>query len=259
MAARRVATAMARSQVLCAFGDRGAAVTVDALLTRLLGAPAGGDDNDGRGRARTRAEGRLRAQLGRLAKEGAVAVVAADGGYALTEAGATMREDYRRHYGEVVQRFVLARRHRVPALVRYARREVRREQRALRARLLAAARRAAGPPSCALCARAVPACLLEAAHLTPRCLLPAAERRATGVAAELMCRHCHALYDNGLLGVDPGGVLRVSAELRAYDLHVSDGARVRCGYDRNARAFAFHRRAIYRAATSGVGSDVYRG
>ena len=69
---------------------------------------------------------------------------------------------------------------------------------------------------CIICNKKLPLCLLETAHIKPRCLLNYNEICDNNIV-EFMCRYCHTLYDNGLLGIN-NGQLCVSTTLHNYNL-----------------------------------------
>ena len=71
---------------------------------------------------------------------------------------------------------------------------------------------------CILCDKELPLCLLETAHIKPRCILNNTEMNDINVV-EFMCRYCHNLYDRGFLGVHKG-ILEQSSllDLSKFDI-----------------------------------------
>ena len=64
----------------------------------------------------------------------------------------------------------------------------------------------------------LPLCVLEAAHLKPLSIISTREKNNYNIV-KLMCRYCHSLYDNGLIGVNKG-IFEISPnfEINKYDL-----------------------------------------
>jgi hypothetical protein len=120
--------------------------------------------------------------------------------------------------------------------------EQRGEQAILRRTLLGSAQEAA----CALCGRAFPVQFLRAAHIKPRSVCDAAERRDIGNIAMAACvLGCDSLYEFGLISVDAdGAVVTTSMTLAGAigDLvDKLDGKRVGIFGRGNAEYFAWHR------------------
>jgi hypothetical protein len=98
--------------------------------------------------------------------------------------------------------------------------------------------------TCILCDKNLPLCLLETAHIKPRCILSEKDLYDTNLV-EFMCRYCHTLYDNGLLGIQCG-LLKISSKLEMYtdvsylsDKHIS-------AYNKdNSHYFDFHFKNIF--------------
>lgn len=99
---------------------------------------------------------------------------------------------------------------------------------------------------CILCNKKMPLCLLETAHLIPRCVIKP-DKRSDPNLVEFMCRYCHKLYDNGLLGVDMDGKLVISSKLSGcgYELSYQPGHIVISYTSNNSEYFAKHMRTIF--------------
>ena len=160
--------------------------------------------------------------------------------YGLTEKGNYILNDtkyfYARQIVEYLRKCVLRNRS-----TKLASREIREEQQKLRDYLVANKLK-----RCILCCKRLPLCLLETAHLVPRCLIKPDERMDTNLV-EFMCRYCHTLYDSGLLGVDSGGLLVVSNKLSVggYDINYRPGILINSFTSNNASFFAKHLRTIF--------------
>lgn len=99
------------------------------------------------------------------------------------------------------------------------------------------------PQKCILCDKNLPLCLLETAHLKPRCILIHKERNDKNVV-EFMCRYCHHLYDNGLLSVN-NGLLDVSPIINKYDLKYDKNKPIKYYNLYNEKYFIFHYNYIF--------------
>jgi len=97
------------------------------------------------------------------------------------------------------------------------------------------------PLECILCDKNLPKCLLETAHLKPRCILGNRDRYNYHVV-ELMCLYCHKLYDTGLISVDNGNIT-VSSKIERFEL-IKTKEILRYN-DRNKVYFDFHYKNIY--------------
>ncbi len=74
------------------------------------------------------------------------------------------------------------------------------------------------PHECIICDKKLPLCILEAAHLKPVSIISEKEKNNYNIV-EFMCRYCHSLYDNGLIGVNNGFLeISPSLEIDKYDL-----------------------------------------
>jgi hypothetical protein len=96
---------------------------------------------------------------------------------------------------------------------------------------------------CVICDKILPLCLLETAHLKPRCILNHKERNDKNVV-EFMCRYCHHLYDNGLLSVNDG-LLYVSPIINKYDLQYDKNKPIKYYNLYNEKYFNFHYNYIF--------------
>ena len=102
---------------------------------------------------------------------------------------------------------------------------------------------------CIICNKYLPLCLLETAHLKPRCLLNDIELKDNNIV-EFMCRYCHNLYDNGLLGIFDG-LLCVSSLIEKYeDLHYINKSQIISSNKKNKIYFNFHYKTIYKRGSS---------
>ena len=94
-----------------------------------------------------------------------------------------------------------------------------------------------------MCDKKLPLCLLETAHLKPRCILNMNEIHDNNIV-EFMCRYCHNLYDNGFLAVN-NGLLEVSTIINNYDLYY-EHKQINCFNSNNKKYFMFHYNYIYK-------------
>jgi len=150
--------------------------------------------------------------------------------YGLTDKGNLILKDHKYYYGIIIinffRRYCINRK-------KYSLKEIRKEQQKLRNYLLENR-----PSICVVCDKKLPLCLLETAHIKPRCLLNYSEKIDFNIV-ELMCRFCHNLYDNGFLGVN-NGLLSVSPKISLYDLNYSTGKSIVCYNNDNKIYFDFH-------------------
>jgi len=156
--------------------------------------------------------------------------------YTLSEKGNVILNDHIYYYSIIIVRFL--KRHN-KNLKKYVIREIRLEQQFLRNCLIKNKQQV-----CVLCDKKLPLCLLETAHLKPRCLLRVNERTNVNVV-EFMCRYCHNLYDNGFLGVY-NGELHVSSFIKNYDIYYPENKQVYCYNSQNELFFSFHYKYIYK-------------
>jgi hypothetical protein len=122
---------------------------------------------------------------------------------------------------------------------KYELREIRKEQQQLRNYLITNKQHI-----CIICDKKLPLCLLETAHLKPRCILNNNEINDTNVV-EFMCRYCHNLYDNGHLSIY-NGLLQVSTFIQNYDLQYNQNKQIFFYNLQNEKYFIFHYKFIYK-------------
>ena len=159
-------------------------------------------------------------------------------GYQLTDEGTVILNDTKYYYSKIIVRFLRGCRNRK----KYELREIRQEQQKLRKYLIDTK-----PHICIICVKKLPLCLLETAHLKPRCILNYSEMNDINVV-EFMCRYCHNLYDNGLLSVYNES-LCVSTIINGYDLNYTNKRIIYCNKN-NETYFNFHYRYIFRISVS---------
>jgi len=153
--------------------------------------------------------------------------------YTLTVEGNIILMQYEKYYARIIREFFI--KHFRLNKRKYCLKEIRIEQKNLRNYLLHNKINA-----CIICDKNLPSCLLETAHLKPRYLLTYTEKMDINVA-EFMCRYCHNLYDNGILGVC-NGLLCVSPLIseNKYDLDYSTNKKILCYNERNEKYFNYH-------------------
>jgi hypothetical protein len=156
-----------------------------------------------------------------------------DTNYILTEKGNVVLNDHKYYYSKVIYKFFNNK--------KYQLKEVREEQQSMRRHLIANKEH-----TCIICDKKLPLCLLETAHLKPRCLLNAIEKNDKNVV-EFMCRYCHSLYDKGFLAVKSDGTLRVSLLLNNYDLNYQKDKEIISFNSLNQKYFLFHYNYIYKS------------
>ena len=122
--------------------------------------------------------------------------------------------------------------------IKYELKEIRTEQKRLRNYLISNKKH-----MCIICDKNLPLCLLETAHLKPRCILNNNEKNDENIV-EFMCRYCHNLYDNGFLAVYNGS-LQVSLSIYQYDLQYKN-KQISHYNLHNEKYFIFHYNYIYR-------------
>ena len=122
---------------------------------------------------------------------------------------------------------------------KYELKEIRQEQQLLRNYLISNKKQ-----MCIICEKKLPLCLLETAHLKPRCILNNNEKNDKNIV-EFMCRYCHNLYDNGFLAVY-NGLLKVSTFINQYDLHYNNNKKIYYYNLHNEIYFIFHYNYIYK-------------
>jgi len=157
--------------------------------------------------------------------------------YTLTQEGNVVLNDQKLYHARIIIKFY--KKYRKDSK-KYALKEVRTEQSRLRNYLINNK-----DHKCIICNKFLPLCLLETAHLKPRCLLKLPEKEDNNVC-EFMCRYCHKLYDSGFLGICDG-LLKVSPNLIAdgYDLNYTENELINCYNERNKLYFDFHYKNIF--------------
>lgn len=178
-----------------------------------------------------------------------------DTNYILTEKGNVVLNDHKYYYSKVIyiffnrfNRFNKFNKFNEFNDKKFQMKEVREEQQSMRRHLIANKEH-----TCIICDKKLPLCLLETAHLKPRCLLNAIEKNDKNVV-EFMCRYCHSLYDKGFLAVKSDGTLRVSLLLNNYDLNYQKNKTIVSFNSYNQKYFLFHYNYIYK---TGVEINVF--
>lgn len=156
--------------------------------------------------------------------------------YKLSKEGNVILNDHKYYYSKIIINFYKKynKNHQ-----KYELREIRQEQKQLRNYLISNKNH-----MCIICEKKLPLCLLETAHLKPRCILNNSEKNDKNIV-EFMCRHCHNLYDNGLLAVY-NGLLQVSKFINQYDLHYNNNTKIHYYNLQNEKYFIFHYNYIYK-------------
>jgi len=156
--------------------------------------------------------------------------------YELSKEGNVILSDHKYYYSKIIIRFYKKynKNHKT-----YALKEIRKEQQMLREFLVNNKQHI-----CIICEKKLPLCLLETAHLKPRCILNNNEINDKNVV-EFMCRYCHNLYDNGFIGVY-NGLLQVSTVINNYDLHYNKNKQIFFYNLQNEKYFIFHYKYIYK-------------
>ena len=180
----------------------------------------------------------IRIELAKLVKKNIIFV--SDKIYKLTKEGTVILNDHRYYYSKIIIRFC---RKCNSVHIKYGLREIREEQQKLRSYLINNRQ-----PICIICDKTLPLCLLETAHLKPRCTSSNSEMVDKNIV-ELMCRYCHNLYDNGFLSVH-NGLLHVSLLINNYDLHYNRNKPITYYNLRNKKYFVFHYKYIYKNVSS---------
>ena len=162
--------------------------------------------------------------------------------YGLTKEGEVILNDHKYYYASIIIRFF--KKYCIKSHKKYDLREIRLEQQMLRNYLITNKEH-----KCIICNKYLPLCLLETAHLKPRCLLNDIELKDNNIV-EFMCRYCHNLYDNGLLGIFDG-LLCVSSLIEKYeDLHYINKSQIISSNKKNKIYFNFHYKTIYKRGSS---------
>ena len=153
--------------------------------------------------------------------------------YLLTEKGMLILNDHKYFYATIIVRFYK----KYKNFKKYSLKEIRTEQLLLRTYLINNKEH-----KCILCFKKLPLCLLETAHLKPRCLLKNNEKYDKNIV-EFMCRYCHTLYDNGLLTINKGMLIK-SEILKNYDL-IYENNIINSYNNLNAFFFNYHYNNIF--------------
>lgn len=156
--------------------------------------------------------------------------------YELTKEGNVILEDHKYYYSKIIIRIYKKynKNHR-----KYELKEIRKEQQQLRNYLITNKQHI-----CIICDKKLPLCLLETAHLKPRCILNNNEKNDKNIV-EFMCRYCHNLYDNGFLSIY-NGLLQVSKFINNYDLQYNKNKQIFFYNLQNKKYFIFHYKYIYK-------------
>jgi hypothetical protein len=96
---------------------------------------------------------------------------------------------------------------------------------------------------CILCSKKLPLCLLQTAHLKPRCIISDINELYDTHLVEFMCMYCHALYDSGHIGVHNGKLL-VSKDLNNYDIKYENN-NIDAYTIYNSPYFEYHYKSIF--------------
>jgi len=156
--------------------------------------------------------------------------------YKLSKEGNVILNDHKYYYSKIIiiycKKYNKNRR-------KYELIEIRQEQKQLRNYLISNKKQL-----CIICEKKLPLCLLETAHLKPRCILNNNEKNDKNIV-EFMCRYCHNLYDNGFLAVY-NGLLQVSTFINQYDLHYNNNKQIHYYNLQNEIYFIFHYNYIYK-------------
>jgi hypothetical protein len=153
--------------------------------------------------------------------------------YKLTQEGNVILTDNKYYYSKIIFNFLRKYKNK-----KYVLKEIRKEQQLLRNFLITNK-----PNICIICDKLLPLCLLETAHLKPRCILNHAEKYDKNIV-EFMCSYCHNLYDNGFLSVKEG-LLQVSSNIDNYDLTYNKNKQIIHYNLYNKKYFIFHYNNIY--------------
>ena len=156
--------------------------------------------------------------------------------YELSKEGNVILNDHKYYYSKIIIRFI--KNHNL-IHKKYELREIRQEQKQLRNYLITNKQSV-----CIICDKNLPLCLLETAHLKPRCILNKNEINDKNVV-EFMCRYCHNLYDNGFLSIY-NGLLQVSTFINNYNLDYIQNKLITHYNFQNEKYFIFHYNYIYK-------------
>jgi len=159
--------------------------------------------------------------------------------YELSNEGSVILNDNKYYYSRIIIKFY---KKYSKNNIKYELREIREEQKQLRNYLIANKTQ-----MCIICEKKLPLCLLETAHLKPRCILNYYEKNDKNIV-EFMCRYCHSLYDNGFLSVY-NGLLQVSSFINQYDINYNKNKQILIYNTQNEKYFIFHHTYIYKHIT----------
>jgi hypothetical protein len=172
-----------------------------------------------------------------LIKKGIVFYYNQNQNYGLTHEGLVVLNDHKYYYSKIIINFF--KKYKKYDDKKYELKEIRKEQQSMRTFLINNK-----PQMCIICDKTLPLCLLETAHIKPRCILNYTEIIDNHVV-ELMCRYCHSLYDNGFLSVN-NGLLCVSSIMDNYGLQYNSNKIISSYNLHNEKYFNFHYKYIYR-------------
>ena len=156
--------------------------------------------------------------------------------YELAEEGIVILNDHKYFYSRIIYKYY---KKYSKNSKKYELREIRKEQHKLREYLICNKKQI-----CIICDKKLPLCLLETAHLKPRCILYKNEINDINIV-EFMCRYCHNLYDNGFLSVY-NGILQISEFIKKYDLEYTENKQIDYFNSQNDKYFMFHYKYIFK-------------
>jgi hypothetical protein len=160
--------------------------------------------------------------------------------YELTKEGNVILNDHKYYYSKIIIKFYKNyNKNYNKNLKKYELKEIREEQKNLRKYLINTKQQI-----CIICDKNLPLCLLETAHIKPRCILNDTEKNDKNIV-EFMCRYCHNLYDNGFLAVN-NGELNISTFIDKFDLDYNKNKQITYYNSHNKQYFDFHYKYIYK-------------
>ena len=162
-------------------------------------------------------------------------IILKENDYQLTEIGNNLVNNNMYYYSIVIQKFFK----KCITIKRFQLKEIREEQKSLRQFLIENKEQ-----KCVICNNFLPLCLLDTAHLKPRCLINYSEKYDINIV-EFMCKYCHTLYDKGLITIH-NGFLNKSIFLENFNLNYVDNTPIQCYNENNQKYFDFHYKYIYR-------------
>ena len=176
----------------------------------------------------------IKIKLSKFIKKNIIIIV--NNKYKLTNEGNVILTNNKYYYSKII--FMFLQKYRNIKNIKYELRKIRQEQQILRNFLINNK-----PHICIICDKHLPLCLLETAHIKPRCILNQSEKYDKNIV-EFMCRYCHNLYDNGFLSVKEG-LLQVSSFIDNYDLPYNKNKEIIHYNLYNKKYFIFHYKNIY--------------